>query len=61
MAKEDVIVLSHYLRLGLSRRAPAKRLGMSRLTVRGYAATGEQEPECGPRPPRLPIVEPYKK
>ncbi len=60
LSKEEVIVLRHYLQQGLSKTAIAKRLGMSRRTVQRYAASGEEEPKYGPRPPRFSILEPYK-
>ncbi len=60
LSKEEVIVLHHYAREGLSKTAIAEKLGINRRTVHRYLGQGEEEPKYGPRPRRPSKLDPYK-
>lgn len=59
LSKEDFIVLQHFIREGLPRKAIAHRLGVSRKTVQRYANTGAQ-PAYSLKSQRLTLIDPYK-
>jgi len=63
---ERRVRLCHYLEEGLSQRAMAKKLGISRRTVRRWIKSGQldrdlsEPPRYGPRPPVPTKLDPYK-
>jgi transposase len=60
ISKEDFIVLSHYLKEGLSKTAIADKLGINRRTVHRYLKSDKKEPGYGPRPPKVGLLDPFK-
>ena len=60
LSKEELIVLRHYVKEGLTKTAIAKTLGINRRTVHRYLSNGKEEPEYGPRPPRPSKLDHYK-
>ena len=60
LSKEELIVLRHYVKEGLTKTAIAKTLGINRRTVHRYLSNGKDEPDYGPRPPRPSKLDHYK-
>ena len=60
LSKEELIVLRHYVKEGLTKTAIAKTLGINRRTVHRYLSSGKEEPDYGPRPPRPSKLDHYK-
>lgn len=60
LTKEELIVLRHYAKEGLTKTAIAKTLGINRRTVHRHLSNGNEEPGYGPRPPRPSKLDHYK-
>ena len=60
LSKEELIVLRHYVKEGLTKTAIAKTLGINRRTVHRHLSNGKEEPEYGPRSPRPSKLDHYK-
>jgi transposase len=61
LSKEELILLHHYLKEGLTKTTVATRLGISRRTVHRYVTNGKPEPQYGPRDPRASKLDPFQK
>ena len=60
LSKEELIVLRHYVKEGLTKTAIAKTLGINRRTVHRNLSNGKDEPGYGPRPKRPSKLDHYK-
>jgi len=61
LSKEELILLHHYLKEGLTKTTIATRLGISRRTVHRYVTNGKAEPQYGPRQSIVSKLDPYQK
>jgi predicted site-specific integrase-resolvase len=61
LSKEELILLHHYLKEGLTKTTVATRLGISRRTVHRYVTNGKPEPQYGPRESRASKLDPFQK
>ena len=60
LSKEELIVLRHYVKEGLTKTAIAKTLGINRRTVHRNLSNGKDEPGYGPRPKKPSKLDHYK-